>query len=108
MRIAQLNSKIEASFQKEGNEDILFVTLKQENGHITKLYLGLALSLKSGDVKSLGCYDDQYRLSGLGIQMSKRGDTYAGIFKENLLVKEYASSSSHFKPISTFQLRELL
>ena len=74
------------------------------NHHYRFDSLGMVLG-SSGHVYSIGNYNSEGNLHGLGVQSSKKGESFCGIFKQNLLTKEYSHvSSQNKKDIATPQL----
>lgn len=80
--MAMEGRKISLSRLKESSEEeeTLLVSLEGKYGKQDRK-LGLSLSLTYDYVKSLGSYSESNRLSGLGVQYRKNGESFVGLFK---------------------------
>lgn len=47
------------------------------------------ININSEAVRSLGSYDGEGNLNGIGVKFGRLGDSILGIFRDNLMVKEY-------------------
>lgn len=91
--LADSNPKFMARQQGAGSSDqTLFLSLSQSKSGINRSNqnrLGLVIGINPDFIKSLGSYDGQGNLNGMGVQLGRYGDSYVGVYRENLLIKEY-------------------
>ena len=64
------------------------VGVNQEKHAFTHYHSSLGVTINSnGTTRSVGSYGEDGNLNGLGVQYTKKGESFCGIFKNNLLVK---------------------
>lgn len=89
--------------ERNEDEEAMLIHLIGSKGNEKKL--GLSYSLTYDYIKSLGSYNQEGKLHGLGVQYRKSGDSLVGMFKDNLLAKEYKHNQAGSKNVSTFTTR---
>ena len=110
MAVQNKRWSVQETRDSEDRDDWLFVSLASERHRGSKQVdkrLGMLMSSSFGFVRSLGSYNHRMKMNGLGIEFSRRGECSIGIFKEDLLVKEYVGGLMG-EGVSTFPMREIL
>lgn len=78
--------------------------LKLKKPKASKKILGLLMRTNSFTPLALGHFDPQINLNGFGVHFSRHSYT-VGVFKENLMTKEYSCVEGNHKETNAYQLR---